>query len=50
MWWKVILIGITAFIAVILVGKFVNGLSGIWKMICFPFWIIYKVFQFIFKK
>lgn len=50
MWWQVLIIASIVFIAVILVDKFVNGLSGIWKMICFPFWIIYKLFQFIFKK
>lgn len=50
MWWKGLLIGIAAFIAVILIGKFVNGLSGIWKGLCFPFLMVYKLFCFIFKR
>lgn len=49
-WWKIAIIAAVALIAVIIIGKVVNGLQGIWKVLCFPFLLVYKLISFIFKK
>lgn len=48
--WKIILIIAVVVIAVIIVGKVASGLQGIWKILCFPFVMIYNLIHFIFKK
>ncbi len=49
-WWKIGIIAAVVLVTVIIIGKVADGLQGIWKVLCFPFILIFKLFNFIFKK